>query len=100
MLDLLVSQLTALEVQGIVNEWLSDRLPDRFTADQGTWQQNGWVVPIILAYPVIGSVGTVGEVLVDGVSGAVIEFTEIAEMKRVGMAVYLENRDAIEAAFS
>ena len=53
-----------------------------------------------MAYPGIGSVGTVGEVRVDGLSGAVIEFTEIAEMKRVGMVVYLENQDAIEAAFS
>jgi hypothetical protein len=96
MLEPLVSRVTALEAQGIVNEFLSDRLPDRFTADQGVWQRDFWVVPVILAYPGIGSVGMVGEVRV----GEVVDYTAIEEMKRVGMEVYQVNRDAIEAAFS
>jgi hypothetical protein len=90
MLEPLVSRVTALEAQGIVNEFLSDRLPDRFTADQGVWQRDFWVVPVILAYPGIGSVGMVG---------SVVDYTAIEEMKRVGMEVYQVNRDAIEAAF-
>lgn len=100
MLEPLVSRVTALEAQGIVNEFLSDRLPDRFTADQGVWQGDFWVVPVILAYPGIGSVGTVGEVRVDGMVGSVVDYTAIEEMKRVGIEVYQVNRDAIEAAFS
>jgi hypothetical protein len=98
MLEPLVSRVTALEAQGIVNEFLSDRLPDRFKADQGVWQRGFWLVPVILAYPGIGSVGMVGEVRVDG--RVVVDYTAIEEMKRVGMEVYQVNRDAIEAAFS
>jgi hypothetical protein len=98
MLEPLVSRVTALEAQGIVNEFLSDRLPDRFTADQGILRGHIWVVPIILAYPEIGSIGTVGEVQVDGQSGTVVDYTAIETMKQTAMSLYQANQNAIQAA--
>jgi hypothetical protein len=100
MLEPLVSQTTALEAQGIVNEFLSDRLPDRFTADQGILCGDVWVVPVILAYPEIGEIGIVGEVQVDGQSATVVDFTAIETMKQTAMSLYQANQNAIQAAIS
>jgi hypothetical protein len=100
MLEPLVSRITALEAQGIVNEFLSDRLPDRFTADQGILRGDVWVVPVILAYPEIGEIGIVGEVQVDGQSATVVDFTAIEGMKQMAMSLYQANQNAIQAAIS
>jgi hypothetical protein len=100
MLEPLVNRITALEAQGIVNEFLSDRLPDRFTADQGMLRGNVWIVPVILAYPEIGSIGTVGEVQVDSQSGTIVDYTAIDTMKQTAMSLYQANQNAIQAAIS
>jgi hypothetical protein len=92
--------LTALEAQGIANEFLSDCLPDRFTADQPTWAESRWRVPIILAYPIVGAIGEVGELFIDAVQSEVVSHTPLETMKQVGMKLYAARQDEIEAAFS
>jgi putative addiction module component (TIGR02574 family) len=60
---------------------VTDSLPDRFTADRAELVDRKWRVPVILAYPRIGSVGEVGEVLVDTDNGSIVkvEISQIAE---------------------
>jgi hypothetical protein len=92
--------LSALEVQGIANEFLSDCLPDRFTADQPVWVESRWRVPVILAYPIVGSIGEVGELWIDGIQAQVLSHTPLEAMKKIGMELYKARQDDIEAAFS
>jgi hypothetical protein len=92
-------RVTALQAQALINDFLSDALPDRFTADRAELVDHQWRVPVILAYPQIGSVGEVGEVLVDTENGEIVSHTPLAQMKQTGMELYTANRDAIEAAF-
>jgi hypothetical protein len=92
--------LSALEAQGIANEFLSDCLPDRFTADQPVWAESHWRVPVILAYPIVGPIGEVGEILIDAVQAQVIRHTPLAAMKQLGMELYIARQDEIEGVFS
>jgi hypothetical protein len=92
-------RVTALQAQALINDFLSDALPDRFTADRAESIDNKWRVPVILAYPRIGSVGEVGEFLVDTDNGEIVSHTPLEQMKQTGMELYTANRDAIEAAF-
>lgn len=50
-----VPQVTAQQAQAAANHFLSNHLPDRFTADQAQLTATGdvWQVPVILAYPFI-----------------------------------------------
>jgi hypothetical protein len=51
-----IPQITALQAQALVNRFLSDRLPDRFTANQPELvTEVEWRVPVILVYPHVGS---------------------------------------------
>jgi hypothetical protein len=79
---------------------LSDCLPDRFTADQPTWVESIWHVPVILAYPIVGSIGEVGELLIDAIQSEVVSHTPLEAMKQCGMKLYTARQDEIEAAFS
>jgi hypothetical protein len=100
-------RVTALQAQGIANEFLSNSLPDRFTADQPKVSDNQWRVPVILAYPQIGSLGTVGEIQIDiaipqsgrYANGTILSHTPISQMKQIGIELYTANQDAIKAAF-
>ena len=95
-------QVTALQAQAAANLFLSDRLPDRFTADQPQLSRAGdlWHVPVILAYPFVGSLGVVGEVLISTDSEAVVSHTALDDMKERAQQLYDAHRDEIEAAFS
>jgi hypothetical protein len=92
-------RVTALQAQALANDFLSNSLPDRFTADQSEWIDNKWRVPIILAYPRIGSLGEVGEVYIDGALGTVASHTPLEQMKQTGIELYIANQDAVKAAF-
>jgi hypothetical protein len=92
-------RVTALQAQALVNDFLSDSLPDRFTANFPEWIDNKWRVSVILAYPQIGSLGAVGEVQVDAETVNIISHTPLEQMKQTGIALYTANQDAIEAAF-
>lgn len=96
-----VPQVTAKLAQAAVNQFLSDRMPDRFTADQAQLSitLEVWQVPVILAYPMIGSLGQVGEVLVSTSSEAILSHTPIEEIKQAGLRLIEANRDAIQTHF-
>lgn len=57
-----VPQVTAQQAQAAVNLFISDYTGSSFTADQAQLSVTGevWQVPIILAYPMIGSLLTSG----------------------------------------
>lgn len=92
--------LTAQNAQAIANLFLSDTLPDRFTADQPTLADTIWHVPVILAYPGIGSIGIVGEIQIDLHSESIVSHTALDEMKAIGLKLYKAHQHEIEAAFS
>ena len=94
-------KLTAFEAQATANGFLLDHLPDRFCADdpQYNYATRCWVVPVILAYPVIGSIGQVGLLEVSSFSADILSHTPFDEMKAIGKKLYEEHRDALNAAF-
>src|SRR5918912_1449689 len=94
-------QVTALQAQAAANLFLSDRLPDRFTADQPQLNPNGdlWRVPVILSYPFVGALGEVGEILISADSEAVVSHTTLEEMRDEARRLYEAHRDEVEAAF-
>lgn len=96
------SRVTALAAQAAANQFLSERLPDRFTADQAgrVGGADVWRVPVILAYPLVGSVGQVGEVLIHAETEQVVSHTPLDEMKARARPLYEAHREQIEAAFS
>jgi hypothetical protein len=95
-------KVTALQAQATANLFLSEHLPDRFTADQPQLNagDNVWCIPVVLAYPGVGAVGCVGEICIHTLSDTVASHTPLAEMKQAAQALYDMHRDAIEAAFS
>lgn len=97
-----VPQVTAQQAQAAVNKFISDYIGDRFTADQAQLSVTGevWQVPIILAYPMIGSLGQVGFVLVSASSEEILSHTPFDEIKQIGLKLYEANQDAIQTHFS
>lgn len=85
----------------VVNEWILNVLPDRFTALNARRIAAGdiWCVAVGLAYPRIGVVGQVGEVLVSTFSGGIISATRPDEMKAAGLKCYAEREYEIKSAF-
>lgn len=97
------TEITALGAQAAANQFLSDHLPDRFTADLAHRDPAGgdiWRVPVILAYPVVGSIGQVGEILISADTEQGLSYTALDEMKRVASDLYEAHRERIEAHFS
>lgn len=97
-----VPQVTAQQAQAAANHFLSNHLPDRFTADQAQLTVTGdvWQVPVILAYPFIGSLGQVGEILISIASEIVVFHSPLDEMKQAGQRLYEAHSDEIQADFS
>jgi hypothetical protein len=95
----MISAITALEAQAAANLFLSDHLPDRFTASRPHLDhvREAWRVPVVLAYAVIGPVGHVGEIIVSATSGEIISHTAFEDMKATALALYQEHRNEIEA---
>jgi hypothetical protein len=93
--------ITAYQAQAEAGGFLNDHLPDRFCAGrpQFDYEAQLWRVPVLLSYPVTGSVGQVGEILVNANNEEITSYTPIEEMKSVALRLYDEHRDAIEAAF-
>jgi hypothetical protein len=92
-------RVTALQAQALVNDFLSNSLPDRFTADSSELVDDKWQISVILAYPQIGSLGSVGLVQVDTEIGKILNHTPLEQMKQTGVELYKINQNAIEAAF-
>jgi hypothetical protein len=91
--------ITALQAQAKANLFLSNHLPDRFMAGPPSLDLPAqvWLVPVLLAYPIIGSVGQTGEVLVSVTAEEVVSSTPIEAMKVAARALYTQHRHAIEA---
>jgi hypothetical protein len=98
----LLTEITALEAQAAANRFLSEHLPDRFCADDPRLDKAAtlWRVPVVLAYPFIGSVGEVGEIEIDASSSEIVSHTAMDQMTARARTVYEQHREAIEAAFS
>jgi len=94
-----IPKTTALEAEAAVSLFLSDRLPDRLTAGdpQLDTQAGTWRVPVLLAYPLIGPVGEVGEVVVSNQTGEILSHTPVGEMLARARALYEQHREQIEA---
>jgi hypothetical protein len=73
-------QVMALQAQATANLFLSDHLPDRFTAAQPQLiaADNTWRAPILLVYPGIGSTGCVGDMQISTTEAKVISHTSMA----------------------
>jgi hypothetical protein len=97
-----VATLTALEVEANASLFLSDHVPDRLTACDPQFDERSetWHVSVVLAYPVTGPIGEVGEIIINDRSGEIISHTPVDEMLSRARALYDEHRDAIEAGIS
>jgi hypothetical protein len=94
-----VPKITALEAEATASLFLSDHLPDRITAGdpQLNLQAGVWHVPVLLAYPVVGSLGEVGEIIVSGQTEEILSHTPVDEMLARARELYEQHRDEIEA---
>ncbi len=94
--------ITALEAEACGSLYLSDHLPDRFTAGEPSFSPDTgvWHVPVVLSYPVVGPVGQVGELRVSATSEEVLSHTPINEMLAAARLLYEQHRERIEASFS
>lgn len=97
-----IPQTTALQAQAAANLFINEHLPDRFVADQAHFAESDgrWHVPIVLAYPNIGTLGQVGEVVIGEETAAIISHTPIAVIKEKATALYQTRRSDIEATLS
>ena len=96
---MIVPTVTAMQAQAEASLFLSDRLPDRISAstpflDEAT---QVWRVPVILAYPFVGVLGQVGEIVVSTTKAEVISSTPVEQLLKVARALAEQHRDAIEA---
>jgi len=91
--------VTAIEAQAEASLFLSDRLPDRVSASVPSLDEayHVWRVPVILAYPQLGVLGQVGEVIVSAVKPEVVFSTALEDMLKEAKALAEKHRDAIEA---
>ena len=94
-----VPTVTAMEAQAEASLFLSDRLPDRISASAPSLDAAAlvWRVPVILAYPHLGVLGQVGEVVVSATTTEVISSTALEDMLTDARALAEQHRDAIEA---
>jgi hypothetical protein len=94
-----VPTITALEAQGIANQFLSEHVPDRFLACRPRLdpERPVWRLPVVLTYAGLGPIGEVGEILLNASSEEVIAHTPFDEMLARARALYNEHRDAVEA---
>src|SRR5215468_2227905 len=96
-----VTEITAFEAEAIAGGYLLDYLPDRFSTGAPHFDKGAgvWRIPVILAYPRIGSVGEVGELTVDDSTGEVESHAPFEEMTSRAFAIYEQRCEEIEAAF-
>jgi hypothetical protein len=58
----------------------------------------GWEGAIIeLTYPVLGSIGQVGEVLISAISGILISASKVEDIKITGIALFNSRENDIQA---
>lgn len=97
-----IPEITALEAEACASLQLSELLPDRFSAGKPSFDANVtcWRVPVVLSYPIIGSLGQVGEIVVSASSEKVLSHTPIDDMLAAARLLYEQHREKIEASLS
>ncbi|MCG3162152.1 MAG: hypothetical protein JMDDDDMK_03392 [Acidobacteria bacterium] len=95
-----IPKISALDAEAAASHFLFDHLPDRLTAGEPQFNAQGdvWIVPVLLAYPRIGPVGQVGEILVSGQAKTIVSHTPVDKMLNNARTVYDQNREKIETA--
>jgi hypothetical protein len=98
----IATKITAMEAEGVANGFLLDHLPDRFLAIEPRFDSSApaWRLPVVIAYPFIGPIGEVGEILVSISIEEIVSHTPFDEMMSRARVLYDQHREAIEAAFS
>ena len=85
------------------NHFIIEHLPDRFCAGQPRSVvfpiRAVWSVPIVLAYPKLGTIGEVGTVIVDAEMGTVVGWTPLEEIRAAAKEIYEARKAEIEAPF-
>jgi hypothetical protein len=85
------------------NQFIIEHLPDRFCAGQPRFVifpiRAAWSIPVVLAYPKLGTIGEVGTVIVDAELGSVVGWTPMEEIREAAKALYEERKTEIEASF-
>ena len=94
-----VPTVRAIEGQAEASLFLSDHLPDRISASTPSLDEAAqvWRVPVILAYPGLGVLGQVGEIVVSTTKAEVISSTPVEEMLKAAWSLAEPRRDAIKA---
>lgn len=94
MLGNVVKDISARQVVAAVNEWLVSYAGDRFLAGTPVLnaQSEFWLVPILYIYPKEGPLGSVGEIVVNSVTGELSVYPSVEEIKRRGLDLYREKR--------
>ena len=94
-----ILKITSLEAEAAASLFLSDHLPDRLTAGdpQLDTRAGVWLVPVLLAYPIIGSVGEIGEIVISGQTEKILSHTPVDKMLAQARALYDQHRESIEA---
>jgi hypothetical protein len=93
-------KLTDLEAIAAANLFLSDHMPDSYSAGDPAYDDIArmWRVTVLLTHPRAGLVGEVGEIAVNGFSDEIQSHTPFDEMETRARSLYEEHREAIEAA--
>lgn len=88
-----------MEAQAIAFQFLNDRLPDRVIPDAPRFDvvSQVWRVPVVLSYPNLGVLGTVGEIIVSATASEVISSTPVEDIRSAALALVETHRNAIEA---
>lgn len=70
-------ELSEIDIQGKVNYFISEHLPNKFTANTPVkLSKDIWSVEIVLSYPNVGKLGVVGSVQLD-LAGNILDHTPI-----------------------
>lgn len=94
-----VPTVSKAQGQAEASLFLSDHLPDRISASVPRLDESAqvWRVPVILAYPNLGVLGQVGEIVVSAVKEEILSHTPVEEMRKAAWEIIEKHRDAIEA---
>ena len=85
------------------NQFIFEYLPDRFCAGHPRLVvfpiRTVWSVPVVLAYPKLGTIGEVGTVIVDAEMGTIVGWTPREEINAAAKELYEARKAEIEAPF-
>jgi hypothetical protein len=85
-----VHLISTRQAAATVNEWLVSYVGDRFLAGTPTLDAGAdrWRVPILYVYPQAGPLGSVGEAVVDALTGELRAHPSAEEIKRQALDLY------------